>query len=61
MWPEDYMPHWERNFWDTLMEDQGVHFRVNDPVPEEPYVSPYAGEDVLVGEIVEDEPLEISQ
>lgn len=41
------------DFWDTLMEEQGVFFRAAGPVPE--YVSPYAGEDVLVGEIVEGE------
>lgn len=52
----DYMPAWERDFWDTLMEDQGVTFKSHVPAEDE-YVSPYNTGDVLVGEIVEDEPL----
>jgi hypothetical protein len=58
------MPHWERDFWATLMEDQGVFYKsgpeaftYEDRIPQEPFVSPYATEDMLIGEIVEEEPL----
>lgn len=57
MRPTNYngMPHWERDFWSMLLSEQGVP---ETPV-NQPYVSPYAGEDVLVGEIVEDDRMEI--
>lgn len=50
------MPRWESDFWDTLMEDQGVKFK---GAPDQPFVSPYATEDMLIGEIVEEEQLEL--
>lgn len=66
MGPKDYMPHWERDFWATLMEDQGVFYReapdafsYEDRLEQQPFVSPYATEDMLIGEIVEDEQLEL--
>lgn len=54
---KDRLPGWEKDFWATLMEDQGVTDRAGwDTLAEdEPYVSPYNVGDVLVGEIVEDE------
>jgi len=62
--PEGYMPRWEKDFWDTLLEDQGLHFKgpdafdFEDRIPQEPFVSPYATDDMLIGEIV-DETLEV--
>lgn len=40
----------EGSFWDALMEEQGVLYRTVGP--EE---SPYSGEDVIEGEIIEEE------
>jgi hypothetical protein len=55
------MPRWEQDFWDTLLEDQGVYFKAGpdaydfeDRIPQEPFVSPYATEDMIIGEIVEE-------
>ncbi len=62
--PEGYMPRWERDFWDTLLEEQGVRdYKVFDGLPGgirygEKTAPNYNVGDVLVGEIV-DETLEI--
>lgn len=61
--PRDIMPEWESDFWrDLLAEEPKVTIRGE---PDEFFYettgrSQYDNGNVIVGEIVEDEPLEIS-
>jgi hypothetical protein len=43
-------------FWDEMMDEMYVK-----EMPAEEYVSPYMNEDVLVGEIVEDEHVQLPE
>jgi hypothetical protein len=53
--PEGYEDRRYRDFWDTLLSEQGVKVKVAEEVwRSDEYVSPYNVGDVLVGEIVEE-------
>ncbi len=65
--PEGYVPRWEKDFWDTLMEEQHVTLPGGWSVPKEKFygvpdkvfeeaagVSRFDNGNVIVGEIVEE-------